>query len=239
MVLFVQLDDKFDESKTASSFPATYIVDVGYGHHALARPILLEEGIVVRGSAPPEEHRLVRDHHPEFSLESSHAQAGGHASASDLGLEWRLEFRCGSHQPNWHVLYQFSTAEAYGVDYDAQNFAISQRHSAGPFWVTVICVKQFFVEHEDVPPVATRAQKSASAHDSDKSDEYKFSADSSIGRFILNGTRIDRRIGDRSETIAVVHSDLERIKALKNWFGIDLSEDDVRWIRGRAAELTN
>ena len=72
MVIFVQpspAPTREEEPDEKIPLSDTYIADVGFGNPGLARPIPLVHGVIIPGSAYPEEHRLVRARHPESSLE--------------------------------------------------------------------------------------------------------------------------------------------------------------------------
>lgn len=147
------------------------------------------------------------------SLEHIPASAGGGEESGldqDPELEWRLEHRCGTYQPEWRVVYQFSLKESYQGDRESMAFATAGRPGIGPFWANVVVIAYFTV-------------------DGGPGDD--------LGRLVLLGGRIDRRIGDKSEKIVEIKDEVGRIRALRKYFGICIPEENVAYIRGRLAEL--
>ncbi|KAF8510144.1 cysteine proteinase [Hysterangium stoloniferum] len=124
MFCFVQLSSEGTPDNSASRI---YLVDVGFGGTGPIRPLLLEVGQTVQGTAFPEEHRIMRASHPQSSLSDT---------------QWALEYRCGS---NWSLLYIFNHVETYPADWIAycQWFCA---HPTPRFKANVVCVQYFVVE---------------------------------------------------------------------------------------------
>lgn len=133
---------------------------------------------------------------------------------SELALDWWLEFRCGKYQPEWRVAYQFSTVEMFTEDRETLNFALSQRAGLGPFWDFVICISHFVVEEDE-----------------------NNNNGGSLGRLVLFGNKIDKRIGDTNEKVETLSTDAERIKALGSLFNLHIPVEGAKYIEGRSAQL--
>jgi hypothetical protein len=100
-----------------------YLVDVGYGStHGLSgpiRPIPLIDDTIVRGSAPPEQHRIVSLRHPLSTTTFS-------SSGQSFPTEWALQARRNHHEDKWRTLYLFNLHfEFFQTDIDLQSFAVS------------------------------------------------------------------------------------------------------------------
>lgn len=210
MVLLVQLDEDTSEAHTVDALPnmmnvsskqRTYMVDVGFGGNGIVRPMLLEVGHVVSGAAPPEEHRLVREMHPDSSLEET-----------ESSREWVLQYRCGSYQPTWTTLFIFGETETYINDW----IAYSQWLCAHPvdIFQNVIAVRYFIVEGQLVPGGGNEVP---------------------LGRLVMTGRRVQRRIGTHSRTIREFSTEYDRVRILKDDFGISVDESEVRNIKSPAA----
>ena len=205
-MLIVQVDSHPPESgcqgnltsqNSGNSEAATYLVDVGFGGTGLARPILLRTGQTVPGCAPPEEHRLVRGMHPESSLE-----------VDESSQDWLLQYRCGSHQPDWTVMYLFKESESFPDDW----VAYSQWLSAHPpeiFQNNVVCIRYFAIDHDTKVEEAKRPGIS-------------------LGRLVMMGRRVQKRIGDQSQTVREFSTERERVHVLKEDFGIMVDDDEVQ-----------
>ncbi|KAJ6611707.1 hypothetical protein B0H10DRAFT_1809026, partial [Mycena sp. CBHHK59/15] len=195
-VLFVQ---------PSPSGTETYVVDVGWGAAGLVRPILLSDSPsnVIPGACPPEEHRLTRRPHPSSSIEAP-------------PTDWRLEMRCGTHQPDWRVVFAFSEAGFYPADFNVCMYLGAQRPAAGPLWgnpfiAEVLCVRHFLVDTEK-------------GH---------------IGRYVLARDRVKRQVGETSEVMRILKTEYERAAALREIFGVEIYDEDVKYIRGRVAALVS
>lgn len=131
---------------------------------------------------------------------------------SDPTAEWRLEvnYKPVSQPADWMVLYQFSLTECFEEDREQQNFAVSQRNIPGiPFYSNVLCVKHFEV------PGSTEI----------------------LGRRVMMGNCVHERIGSSNRTVVTLHTEAERIDALKQYFGVIIQKENVIYIRGRVPAL--
>jgi len=190
MSILVQLDNNL-----------VYLVDVGFGGSGLVRPVLLEDGQVVPGSASPEEHRIIHFTHPQAGLVQS---------------EWGLQQRCGTHQPDWTLLYVFRVVETFPEDWVAYSQWLSA-HPVPLFRENVIAVKFFLVDPDNDCPEAPIGRLAMA------------------GRLGMAPNRVQRRVGDTSVTIKEFTTERERVKILKEDFGIFVDEDEISNIQAPAA----
>ncbi|KDQ51843.1 hypothetical protein JAAARDRAFT_40667 [Jaapia argillacea MUCL 33604] len=191
----------------------TYLVDAGFGGSGPSRPILLSDATdnVVKGTAPPEEHRLTRGPHPDCSRERPHSGSTGTCS-----LDWRLETRNGIKFPDWHILYAFGEAEFYQPDFESLSFSVAKRPGPGIFWQSVICIKHFWVSSED----GGRKE------------------DGCLGKYVMFGGKVKREIGGEEEAIIdELKDEAERIQVLRETFGLQLEDGVESHIEGRDAAL--
>ncbi|KAK9319146.1 arylamine N-acetyltransferase 1 [Lipomyces orientalis] len=59
-----------------------------------------------------------------------------------------------------------------------------------------------------------------------------------VGHVTLFQQEVKRRIRGRSEILDTLSSEEERVRALSQWFGITLTEEEISGIRGMSSELT-
>lgn len=200
------------------SVQPTYLVDVGFGGYVPPRPILLLAGPVVAGSAPLEEFRLTRGYHPNSSLELTPELSTSTASVITYPPEWLLLVRCGASIPDWRVAYQFSIAETFPEDHQSWNYTLHrdvEGPAAAPFWASVLVVKHYVVEEDDA--IVGESVR--------------------LGKIYLVGNQVVKRVGDDRQVILTVKSEFERVRALKEYCGIEISDDDIVHIQGRASAL--
>ncbi|KAF5372332.1 hypothetical protein D9615_009289 [Tricholomella constricta] len=208
----------------------TYLVDVGFGSTGLVRPILLSdtEGNTVMGTTATEKHRLRRGVHPSSSLEI----AG--ASPSRADYLWTLEL-ChtksdGTSLP-WRLLYTFGENECFPIDAENASLVISTKPE-GIFWNNLLCIKYELLD--DVDPSDEEARAKAEA---ERRQVPEHVASTLMFKYVMFGREVRRNIGSSSVTIRTLGSDLERIRVLKEVFGLDLPEDARVHIKGRAPSL--
>ncbi|KAJ9610815.1 hypothetical protein H2200_005592 [Cladophialophora chaetospira] len=122
---------------------------------------------------------------------------------------WVLESRNKSH-PQWSGCYCFADLEWLPSDFEIINYRTSRDPKS---WFThrLVLVK-VLVDDE------TRSK--------------------ATGTVILTGNKIERRIGEGDkEVVLEAKTEKERVEGLKKWFGVVLSPDEERGIRGTAAEI--
>ncbi|KAJ6625806.1 hypothetical protein B0H10DRAFT_2000752 [Mycena sp. CBHHK59/15] len=214
MILFVQ---PIEGSNT------TYFVDVGAGPVC---PILLEEGEVVMGATPSEHHTLTRTARADSSLESSPN------SQTPEKFEWRLESVHEGQDPTQpgtsRVMYFFIEDEFFDADYRAFNYSVIGL-TAGLFWENVVCTKFFWMSDEEMREVD--GEKSAV-------DPVALTPLTRyLGRLAMAGDAVRRHVGTETTVLRVLKSEVERAEALKEFFGISIPHEDLKYIRGRGAEL--
>ena len=121
---------------------------------------------------------------------------------------WTLEHRI-SESHEWVPIYCFGMTEFLPQDFEIMNFATSNRKTSF-FTYKILCLKMIFGEE----------------------------VDDITGVLILNGGELKRRIYENSEILIDCKTEDERVKVLKEHFGIVLSEGEMGAIRGTVTELT-
>ncbi|KAF4593266.1 arylamine N-acetyltransferase family protein [Pleurotus pulmonarius] len=215
MVMFVQPGDSNQ----------TWVVDVGFGGSGLARPMLLSdaEENVVLGTTPSERHRLVRKVLPMSSLELRDGSPSDHPQ-----LEWQLHVsHTGGAEP-WRVLYTFTDREFFDCDYQAASFDICTRPYLGLFWDMVWAVKYFTLDGAEAEEVETQVETSG---------QISVHWPEHLGRLILSGKEAKKVVGTRNEIIATIETDGDRIRVLREFFGLSVVDEDAVHIKGRRAAL--
>ncbi|KAL2016786.1 hypothetical protein VTK56DRAFT_2999 [Thermocarpiscus australiensis] len=108
----------------------------------------------------------------------------------------------------WKDMYAFTEVEFFPEDFEVMN--LSTMTSRRSFFVqSVVCVRTIL-------------------------DEEKAKA---VGVLILHRDYVKRRVGENSEIIEKLESEQQRVKALEKYFGIVLSPQEQRAIRGLPTEL--
>jgi hypothetical protein len=120
----------------------------------------------------------------------------------------------------WHRQASFTEfSEFWQLDIIYSSFAVANRgYPTGMFWNNVICVKVFI---EDAAPENQDLERC-------KRPMY---------RIILHGREMKKSYGLESEVITTFESEIDRIRALRETFGIKVRDEDEVHIKGRAAAL--
>ncbi|KAG5644435.1 hypothetical protein DXG03_008530 [Asterophora parasitica] len=223
MIIFVQPFDKSNK---------TYIVDVGFGSTGLVRPILLSdaEGNTVIGTTAKERHRLTRGVHPYSSLDT----AG--ASSSRADFTWNLEVshtKSDGTPPRWKLLISFPETESFHIDMENASFVVSMKPE-GLFWNNVLCIKYALLDDIDQFDGDEEAMKQAQAERRGNPEDV---AKTFMFRYVMAGKKLTRNIGNCSVTVMTLESDEDRIRALKDVFGVEIPENALAHVKGRAASL--
>lgn len=132
---------------------------------------------------------------------------------TESSRDWVLQYRCGSRQPDWTTLYMFSETETFSCDWIAYSQWLCT-HPVKLFRENVIAILHFVIQDEagrDDPLGAP------------------------LGRLVMTGKRVQKRIGTQSETIKEFHTERDRVRILKEDFGIIVDECEVRNIKHPAA----
>ncbi|KZO90716.1 cysteine proteinase [Calocera viscosa TUFC12733] len=113
----------------------------------------------------------------------------------------------GADEP-WRPLFQFSEAELYPNDYEALSFAFCGRPSGcGAMWHEVMCMRPFK------------------------------ESDGTIGRMTMYKGLVKKRLNGKSEAIEEIKTEQQRVEALRKYFNVLISEEEMAFIRGRPAAL--
>lgn len=126
---------------------------------------------------------------------------------------WVLQMR-ETQEKGWSQMYTFSTAvEFTPEDYEVMNLSTS---TLSIFAGLVCCVRSIL--GEELPELGKDPKET-------------------VGKMLLNGDTVKRRILGKTEVLRVCKSEEERVDALKKWFGLELTEEERRGINGRATEI--
>ena len=126
---------------------------------------------------------------------------------------WRLE---AQHQKDpegppapWKVLYNFSETEFFQQDFEQASYFVATHPRGSPLLLEVICVKYFYLD--------------------DKKEDLGFTS--------MYRDRMRQHLGAETKILDKIETEEERLKRIREFFGIDIGEDVIEHIRGRQAEL--
>lgn len=123
---------------------------------------------------------------------------------------WVYQYRNAPNKP-WNSFYAFNDTECLEKDFQAINYWTSQ----GPtFQLTTVIVVKFILG----PDEATGDEKV-------------------VGKLMLVNGIVKRNMGGKTEVVEVCKTEPERIQALKKWFAIEFTEDEIAGIKDTVTEL--
>lgn len=124
---------------------------------------------------------------------------------------WVYQYRNSPEKP-WNSFYAFNETEFLDIDFRAVNYWTSQ----GPTFqkTTVIIVKFLLGE----------------AHK--ETGEHEIS-----GKIMLVNGTVKRNMGGKTEVVQVCETESERVQAIKKWFGMGFTEEEVAGIKDTVTEL--
>lgn len=211
MVLFVSI-----VPSDISSDPQLFLVDVGFGGSfggsGLVRAMPFFDGSIVDGSAWPEKHRLIRTSHPKATV--TFTDAIGENAGGDWAIEMCNDDDGTVENPRWLRLYHFWTNEFFEEDHELASFALCCKPGLNPFAERVVCIKCFEVDGNNGP----RKERA-------------------LGRYVLSGTKVEKRIGRNHETVATFDTEATRIEALKKYCSASINVEAERAIKGWPSSL--
>ena len=123
---------------------------------------------------------------------------------------------------HWRVVYAFSEEEFFPTDFESANFSVCHT-PGGFFWDKIVASKHFWLDEEE-------ASTTHSMSDG-------FIETRHVGRFGMEGAVIRRHVGNRTDIIRIVTTEVERTEVLQKIFGIHIPPEGLDHIRGRASAL--
>lgn len=120
----------------------------------------------------------------------------------------------------WSPYYCFSETEFLHVDFAMMNFNTSHRRTSW-FKHEVVCVKFLL-----------NSNSAGSASDGGEKDDKQI-----VGYLSLDGKSVKRRLHGKTEVVAELNKEDERVRALEEWFGVHLEERERQGIKGLTTAL--
>ena len=101
----------------------------------------------------------------------------------------------------------------------------TKRQPEGLLWKNVLCIKYTFLDESgDIEP---------SQADLESNDGQCTGDEKEMCRYVMFGKEVRRHIGSSAVTIMKLTTELERIRALREVFGIDIPDEAQAYILGR------
>ncbi|KAJ4403619.1 hypothetical protein N0V82_010630 [Gnomoniopsis sp. IMI 355080] len=193
--------------------------DVGFGGDGPTSPLALsvtpEQEPEVVPNLGSQDVRLRRGVFPETVRE-------------DANLVWFYEYRNGKDSA-WNTYYAFGESEASDWDLQCANFWVVS-HPDSFQRKQILSVK--FIKGDDVEGNGVACIKGGELNGGTLPGEVTV-----VGKIMLADDVVKRNMGGKTETVRHCRTEMERIEALKEYFGIYLTDEEQHGIKGFETEL--
>lgn len=220
----------------------TYAVDIGFGGSGPTRPIPLcdpsrsdAELRLFKASAIGPLHTgsdiLVKLHQRALSEEPTARRSADPAQAQWVYETAKKSEPDANGQLVWMPQYAFTETEFLPADFAMMNWYTS---TSPQMWFTyrIVCARYLLDgDFDDLSCTPLNEEQELSMKMQARVDRKI------VGQISLDGGVVKRRIGDKSEVVEVCKTEAERVKALERWFGIRLTAEERRGIKGLGTEL--
>lgn len=196
-----------------------WVTDVGFGGDGMTAPLPLLQNIEVERKYPihknlgSQEVRVTRGAYP------------GAVSDGEGNRVWFYEYR---NRPGdgWNRYYAFGDREASCWDLECANYWVSSHPES--FQRKQILVVKFLRDScEDTWKEGLRE-----AADNRESGPIVVPEVETGGKIMLADGTVKRNLGGKTEIVKVCRTEEERVQALREYFGITLSDDEKEGIKG-------
>lgn len=188
-----------------------YALDAGFGGDGMTVPMPLVEGLAHRNSIGSQEIRLTRGFIPEQRYRANPA----------VGRMWIYQVRNGPDR-EWRDFFAFHDEFEF-TEADFGNISFYTSQSPDSFQTTT--------------PLAIRFVRGQGEGEGEGGDGAPPSKVRVVGKVMLVKGEVKRNFGGRTELVKRCVTERERVEALREYFGIVLTEEEAQSIRGRSVEL--
>lgn len=202
-----------------------WVTDVGFGGDGMTAPLplirSLEPGCEypVHKNLGSQEVRITRGQYP------------GTVSDGEANKVWFYEYR-NSPGDEWNRYYAFGDHEASSWDLECANYWVSSHPES--FQRKQILVVKFLRDSSG----DTWEKGLTDATDVCDSDSITIPELETVGKIMLAHGVVKRNLGGKTDIVKICRTEEERIEALKEYFGITLSDDQKQGIKGFETALT-
>ncbi|KAK2761689.1 N-terminal acetyltransferase [Arachnomyces sp. PD_36] len=186
-----------------------YMSDVGFGGDGATKPLpLLPDGQATHNSIGTQEIRLIHDFIP------------GQTERDDESRKlWIYQYRNGEGM-DWNSFYCFPEVEFLEADFEVVNY-YTGTHPVESFQVRTVLVVKFLMD---------RGEEGGR-------DGEGGTGTGIYGKVMMVNGDVKMNLGGKTSVVKRCRTEEERIEALREYFGIVLTEEEREGIRGWTTEL--
>lgn len=209
-----------------------YLVDVGFGGNTPPFPVPLlssSDEAAEFTTIHPAKGKL--EYRPLINPTTTTTTSSSYADRQNLWIYSHKETE--KEDAEWKEMYAFSELEFFPADFEVMNLQVMTAPQS--FFVqTVLCVRTV-LSSEDLSSSSSSFPSGSGSASREEQDEEKI-----IGTLILFRDVVKRKIyakGEKEEILERLETEEQRWAALGRWFGIYLTPEEKRGIRGLGSEL--
>ena len=214
-VHIVNIVTLYTTSSTGQQQKQKYMVDVSFGGDGAIHPLPLIHGHVIQNIGT-QQIRLVHD----FIPSQIHRD-------EDEGAQkmWIYQYRNGEHAP-WNAYYAFPEFEFAHQDFEVLNCFTSK--SPDSFQTFTVLAVKFLRRHLE-NGADDRGEKMKQVGRIGEAEVY--------GKVMLVNGDVKRNLGGKTELFKTCKTEAERIEALREYFHLNLKEEEIEGIKGTVTDL--
>lgn len=196
-----------------------WVTDVGFGGDGMTAPLPLVRSLgpgceyPVHKNLGSQEVRITRDLYP------------GSVSGGEANNMWFYEYR-NSPEDEWNRYYAFGDHEASNWDLECANYWVSS-HPESFQRKQILVVKFLRDSYED-----SWEKGLIEAADPGDSVSITIPEVETSGKIMLAQGVVKRNLGGKTDIVKICRTEEERVEALKEYFGITLSDEQRQGIKG-------
>ncbi|ROV89778.1 hypothetical protein VSDG_08613 [Cytospora chrysosperma] len=198
-----------------------WVTDIGFGGDGMTAPLPLNDDpemgqYPVHRNLGTQEVRITRGTLP-----------GTFARGGQGNPVWFYEYRNRSGE-EWSRYYAFGDHEATIWDLECANYWVSS-HPDSFQRKQILVVKFLQIASETLQKAAGGVAEGVTEYDRDETMTPRIDI---VGKMMLVDGVVKRNIGQKTERIELCRTEGERVRALKDYFGITLSDEEKEGITG-------
>ncbi|KAK1756829.1 arylamine N-acetyltransferase, pineal gland isozyme NAT-10 [Echria macrotheca] len=193
-----------------------YALDVAFGGDGPTKPLPLIEDLVHHNGLGTQEIRLTRGFQPDQTYRGPGASR-----------KWIYQYR-NRPQQEWNSFYAFDPDFEFGEP----DFAVMSHFAS----TSALSMQSFTPLAIRFLRGTTTGQEEENENDGERTEKWEKKV-RVVGKVMMVNGLVKRNMGGKTELVRTCVTEAERVAALREYFGILLTDEEVAGIKGRVPEL--
>lgn len=198
-----------------------YHVDIAFGGDGALFPMPLTPGLV-HANLGTQQIRLVKEYISTQTHRPDHHHDGGDPDRHKL---WVYQYR-NTPQAEWNSYYCFAETEFMQMDWEVVNWwtSTSERSLQTHRPLCILFLRR--------PGRGANGAQLGRGEDAVDTGDYHV-----YGKRMLVAGMVKENLGGKTRVLATCETEVQRVAALREYFGISLTDEEIGGIRGFRSEL--